>query len=384
MCPGRLEDPPVNVPTAFVAHDLEGCTEEIGSDRSNLVSMVRMDDELEGPRSIAARELCVGHGVFVARLPGEETGKSLSAALCEIEPEVVGEWPVPVGSLGGTHQLADIGDLVGRELPLDHEGPHSRNLSVLVARPARAAPSTAGDSYTRDVAERGTTPGWDVRGSRSTERVERTTEIRRRLAIAYPEAECELTHESPFQLLAATILSAQTTDVRVNMVTPALFERYPDAETLAEARIEDVEQIIRTVGLYPSKARNLIGMARMLVDEFDGEVPRRRDDLVTLPGVGRKTANVVRSVAFGLPGLAVDTHVGRLSKRLGLTRNDDPVKVEFDLNALVPPTERGRFSLRLILHGRRVCDARKPACDRCLLADLCPARTTSSHEAVRP
>ena len=202
---------------------------------------------------------------------------------------------------------------------------------------------------------------------------ERAAEISRRLAVEYPGAECELTHDSPFQLLAATILSAQTTDVRVNMVTPHLFARYPDPESLAAARIEDVEEIIKTVGLYPSKARNLIKMARMLVDEFDSEVPRRRDDLVTLPGVGRKTANVVRSVAFALPGLAVDTHVGRLSKRLGLTTNDDPVKVEFDLNELIPPVQRGTFSLRLILHGRRVCDARKPACDRCNLADLCPS-----------
>ncbi|CAB4811941.1 unannotated protein [freshwater metagenome] len=168
-------------------------------------------------------------------------------------------------------------------------------------------------------------------------------------------------------------MSAQTTDVRVNMVTPALFAKYPDAESLAKADIESVEQIIKTVGLYPSKARNLIKMARLIVDEFDGEVPRRLEDLVTLPGVGRKTANVVRSVAFGLPGLAVDTHVGRLSRRLGLTTHEDPVKVEHDLNEFISPLKRGEFSLRLILHGRRVCDARKPACDRCMLADLCPA-----------
>ena len=201
----------------------------------------------------------------------------------------------------------------------------------------------------------------------------RALEINRRLRDEYPEALCELTHRNPFELLAATILSAQTTDVRVNMVTPALFARYPDAESLANADVESVEQIIKTVGLYPSKARNLIKMARLIVDEFDGEVPRRLEDLVTLPGVGRKTANVVRSVAFGLPGLAVDTHVGRLSRRLGLTTHEDPVKVEHDLNEFISPLKRGEFSLRLILHGRRVCDARKPACDRCMLADLCPA-----------
>jgi endonuclease-3 len=212
------------------------------------------------------------------------------------------------------------------------------------------------------------------RGARSGAATEaRALEINRRLRDEYPEALCELTHRNPFELLAATIMSAQTTDVRVNMVTPALFARYPDAESLAEADIESVEQIIKTVGLYPSKARNLIKMARLIVDEFDGEVPRRREDLVTLPGVGRKTANVVRSVAFGLPGLAVDTHVGRLSRRLGLTDSEDPVKVELELNEFIPPYERGEFSLRLILHGRRVCDARKPACDRCMLADLCPA-----------
>ena len=212
------------------------------------------------------------------------------------------------------------------------------------------------------------------RGARSgAATAARALEINRRLRDEYPEALCELTHRNPFELLAATILSAQTTDVRVNMVTPALFARYPDAESLAKADIESVEQIIKTVGLYPSKARNLIKMARLIVDEFDGEVPRRLEDLVTLPGVGRKTANVVRSVAFGLPGLAVDTHVGRLSRRLGLTTHEDPVKVEHDLNEFISPLKRGEFSLRLILHGRRVCDARKPACDRCMLADLCPA-----------
>jgi endonuclease-3 len=201
----------------------------------------------------------------------------------------------------------------------------------------------------------------------------RAIEVHRRLALEYPGAECELTHDNPFQLLAATILSAQTTDVRVNMVTPALFAAFPDAESLAVADIAAVEGIIKTVGLYPSKARNLIKMANQLVDDFGGEVPERLEDLVTLAGVGRKTANVVRSVAFGLPGLPVDTHVGRLARRLGLTDEEDPVKVEHALNPFVPPLERGEFSLRLILHGRRVCDARKPACERCVLSDICPS-----------
>lgn len=189
----------------------------------------------------------------------------------------------------------------------------------------------------------------------------------------YPEAECELDHRNPFELLAATILSAQTTDARVNMVTPELFAEYPDAAALALADPEHVERIVRSTGFFQTKAKNLISMARSLVDHFNAEVPTELDDLVTLAGVGRKTANVVRSVAFGLPGLPVDTHVGRLSRRLGLTTEDDPVKVEHALGALLPPAQWGDFSLRVILHGRRVCDAKKPACDRCALEHLCPA-----------
>jgi endonuclease-3 len=203
----------------------------------------------------------------------------------------------------------------------------------------------------------------------------RAREVARRLSELYPVAPCELTHANAFELLAATILSAQTTDVRVNQVTPALFARYPDPVALAQADPSEVEALVHSTGFYASKARNLIGMAQALVERFDAQVPRRLEDLVTLPGVGRKTANVVRSVAFDLPGLPVDTHVGRLSRRLGLTAQDDPVKVEAELNPLVPAAERGAFSLRLILHGRRVCDARKPACERCVLADLCPSRT---------
>jgi len=201
----------------------------------------------------------------------------------------------------------------------------------------------------------------------------RAQEVHRRLALEYPEAECELTHANPFQLLAATILSAQTTDARVNMVTPELFARYPDAVALAVADPEQVERIVRSTGFYQSKARNLISMAQALVERFGGEVPTALDDLVTLAGVGRKTANVVRSVAFGLPGLPVDTHVGRLSRRLGLTTEEDPVKVEHALGALLPAAQWGDFSLRVILHGRRVCDAKRPACDRCALERLCPS-----------
>lgn len=197
--------------------------------------------------------------------------------------------------------------------------------------------------------------------------------VARRLKKLYPDAVCELTHSNAYELLAATILSAQCTDARVNMVTPRLFERYPSPESLARAEQSDVETIIRSTGFYQSKARNLIGMAKGVVERFDGAVPHDLDDLVTLPGVGRKTGNVVRSVVFDLPGLPVDTHVGRLSRRLGLTDHHDPVKVEHELNSYLPGAEWGTFSLRLILHGRRVCDARKPRCAQCTLSDICPS-----------
>ncbi len=197
--------------------------------------------------------------------------------------------------------------------------------------------------------------------------------VNERLASAYPGAICELDHRNPFELLVATILSAQCTDVRVNMVTPVLFERYPTPEDLAAADPEDVEEIIRSTGFYKAKTRSIMGMAQGLVDRFDGEVPGPMKDLVGLPGVGRKTANVVRSEALGLPGLPVDTHVLRLSRLLGLTDETDPVKVERELNPMVPAAERGAFSLRLILHGRRVCIARRPRCGECVLADICPS-----------
>ncbi|MDQ6727843.1 MAG: endonuclease III [Actinomycetota bacterium] len=183
---------------------------------------------------------------------------------------------------------------------------------------------------------------------------------------------CALVHDDPFQLLAATILSAQTTDEAVNSVTPALFRRYPTAADLAAADPADVEQLVHATGFFRAKTRNLLGMAAALEDRFGGQVPSAMADLVTIPGVGRKTANVVRSVGFGLPGLPVDTHVGRLSRRLGLTTETDPVKVESDLNAVVPARDRGGFSLRLILHGRRLCRSRRPRCDGCVLAGFCP------------
>jgi endonuclease-3 len=199
------------------------------------------------------------------------------------------------------------------------------------------------------------------------------------LAAEYPGTAselCALRHENPFQLLVATILSAQCTDERVNMTTPDLFAAYPTPADLAAAPLEDLEGLIRSTGFFRAKARNLVGMATALVERYGGEVPTEMDDLTTLPGVGRKTANVVRSVAFGLPGLPVDTHVGRLARRLGLTKQVDPVKVEYELDAVVPENERGALSLRLILHGRRVCAARNPRCEACVLAGICPSAGT--------
>jgi endonuclease-3 len=196
-----------------------------------------------------------------------------------------------------------------------------------------------------------------------------------RLAAQYPgdaATLCALRHDGAFQLLVATILSAQTTDERVNLVTPVLFARYPSPEDLAGADPDELEDIIHSTGFFRAKARALTGMAQALAREFSGAVPRTLDELVTLPGVGRKTANVVLSVAFGLPGLPVDTHVGRLARRLGLSSAEDPVVVEHDLCAIVPPAEWGAFSVRLILHGRNVCDARRPRCDACALVDVCP------------
>ena len=203
----------------------------------------------------------------------------------------------------------------------------------------------------------------------------RAKETVTRLASEYPgtAAElCALDHRGPFQLLAATILSAQCTDERVNMVTPEVFRRWPTPADLAGADPGEVEEVIQSTGFFRSKTKSLIGMATALEKEHGGEVPHAIEDLVKLPGVGRKTANVLRSVALDEPGLPVDTHVLRLSKRLGLTTKTDPVKVEMDLNALVAPGDRGALSLRLILHGRKVCVARKPRCGDCILNDYCP------------
>ena len=201
-------------------------------------------------------------------------------------------------------------------------------------------------------------------------RARRTNE---RLTLEYPDAVCELDHRNAFELLAATILSAQATDVGVNKATPGLFARFPDPWSLAEVEPEQVEPFVDTIGLFRQKSKSLVGMARMLIDDYDGEVPSAMKDLIRLPGVGRKTANVVRSVALGQPGLPVDTHVIRLSNLLGITTETDAVKIETELNPMVPAMERGEFSLRMILHGRRVCIARRPQCEDCVLNDFCPS-----------
>ena len=188
----------------------------------------------------------------------------------------------------------------------------------------------------------------------------------------YPDAHCALRHDNPLQLLIATILSAQCTDARVNLVTPALFARYPDAGAFATADPREVEALIQSTGFFRNKTRNIIACCKVLVDEYAGKVPKTLEQLVPLPGIGRKTANVVLGDAFGVPGITVDTHVGRVSRRLGLTENQDPVKVERDLMALIPKKDWTIFSHRMIFHGRQVCFARKPNCEGCLLAKDCP------------
>jgi endonuclease III len=203
--------------------------------------------------------------------------------------------------------------------------------------------------------------------------VRRARRINRELALTYPDAHCELDFTSPFELLIATVLSAQTTDVRVNMVTPTLFAKYPTPADLAAAEREDVESIIQSTGFFRAKTQAIIGLSQAIVERFGGEVPGRLKDLVTLPGVGRKTANVVLGNAFGVPGLTVDTHFARLARRFGWTANTDAVKIESDVAALIPRREWTILSHRLIWHGRRCCHSRRPACGACPLARLCPS-----------
>ena len=202
----------------------------------------------------------------------------------------------------------------------------------------------------------------------------RSQEILILLKRMYPDATCSLDYETTVQLLVATILSAQCTDERVNKVTPALFERFPDAPALAAANREELENLIRSTGFYRNKAKNIQGACQLIVSEFDGQVPKQMEQLLKLPGVARKTANVVLAHGYGIiVGVTVDTHVKRISQRLGLTKQTDPVRIEKDLMRILPQPDWENFSIRIIYHGRAVCKARKPACDVCQLAHLCPS-----------
>ncbi|MBE7056918.1 MAG: endonuclease III [Ruminococcaceae bacterium] len=190
----------------------------------------------------------------------------------------------------------------------------------------------------------------------------------------YPVAECSLDYENPLQLLISTQLSAQCTDARVNMVTPALFARFPDVKSFAEADVTEVEELIKSTGFYRNKAKNIVACCQRILSEYGGEVPDTMEDLLSLAGVGRKTANLVLGDAFGKPSVVVDTHCIRLTNRLGLTKNKDPEKIEKDLWRILPPEKSSAFCHRLVLHGRAVCPARKPKCDQCVLGDVCPSK----------
>jgi endonuclease-3 len=211
----------------------------------------------------------------------------------------------------------------------------------------------------------------------------RARKINRELAELYPYAHAELDFRNPFELLVATVLSAQTTDVRVNAVTPVLFARYPDPLAMSQAQSVELEDIIKSTGFFRAKAANLLALATRIVDEYDGVVPGTLKDLVTLPGVGRKTANVVLGNAFGVPGITVDTHFMRLSRRFGWTTSEDPVRIEADVAALFEPKDWTMVSHRVVFHGRRICHARKPACGVCPLAHLCPAYGDGEVDPVK-
>ncbi|MFO0944467.1 MAG: endonuclease III [Planctomycetota bacterium] len=204
-----------------------------------------------------------------------------------------------------------------------------------------------------------------------SEKQKRARAIARGLAKLYPDAKCALEYQNPLQLLIATILSAQCTDVRVNMVTPALFQRYPTVDDFAQADLPELESLIQSTGFFRNKAKNIKGCCQLIVEKHGGKVPRTLEELIELPGVARKTANVVLGNAFDTPGITVDTHVGRLSRRMGLTKHEDPVKVETDLGKLIPQQDWTMFSHRMIYHGRQVCAARKPLCATCAIETLC-------------
>lgn len=233
------------------------------------------------------------------------------------------------------------------------------------AKPGRAKTGTAKTGTAKPRAQAG---GETLLGLKR-----RARRINKALAEQYPYAHAELDFRSPFELVVATVLSAQTTDVLVNQITPLLFARYPDARSMAEAEPADLEAIIKPTGFFRAKARNLMALGTKLVDDYDGEVPGRLEDLVKLPGVGRKTANVVLGNAFGIPGITVDTHFGRLARRFGWTDSDDPVRIESDVAGLFEPKDWTMLSHRVVFHGRRVCHSRKPACGACAVANWCPS-----------
>jgi endonuclease-3 len=197
--------------------------------------------------------------------------------------------------------------------------------------------------------------------------------IYRQLSKSYPNVRCELDYKNAFQLLVATVLSAQCTDKRVNQTTPALFKKYPNPQKMAKADLRDIQKLVKSTGFFRAKAKNIKGLSSIIVEQFDGNVPSNLEDLITLPGVGRKTAHVVLGHAFGIPGITVDTHFGRLSRRFGWSKQNNPVKVEFEVGELIPEKEWTNLSQRMIWHGRRVCHSRKPACGACVLAKLCPS-----------
>jgi endonuclease-3 len=211
-----------------------------------------------------------------------------------------------------------------------------------------------------------------TRSAHVAEKQAHARRLARGLAKLYPDAHCALHYRNPLQLLVATVLSAQCTDARVNLVTPALFARYPDAQAFADADTRELERAIQSTGFFRNKAKNIQACCKLLVEKHGGQVPATMEELVPLPGIGRKTANVILGNAFGVPGITVDTHVRRLSKRMGLTKHHDPVKIERDLMELVLQKDWTMYSHRMIFHGRRVCIARKPDCDKCILAKDCP------------
>jgi endonuclease-3 len=211
-----------------------------------------------------------------------------------------------------------------------------------------------------------------VRESFSNKKV-RAAKMYRVLTKSYPNVRCELDFNNPFQLLVATVLSAQCTDKRVNQTTPALFKKYKSIKKMAKADQVDIEKLVKSTGFFRAKAKNIKSLSEKIMINFDGQVPERLEDLITLPGVGRKTANVVLGHAFNTPGITVDTHFGRLSRRFGWSKSNDPVKVEFEVGDLIPQKEWTNLSQRLIWHGRRVCHSRKPACGACSLSKLCPS-----------